>query len=72
MEGKLAKKDNKTQNSYKELKECVDDYIKHIEVINEKRFKYQSRELSFLQQEAIAFNLLRKNIKSIELSDTTN
>lgn len=59
----------KTKTLYEELKEYVDDYIKHLEKINKERLKSAEREVKFTQMEALAFNLLRQNITNLEASN---
>lgn len=56
----------KPKTSYEELREYIDDYIKHLEKINKQRLNAAERELKFTQMEAIAFNLLRQNITNLE------
>jgi hypothetical protein len=56
----------KPKTPYEELREYIDDYIKHLEKINKKRLEAAERELKFTQMEAIAFNLLRQNITNLE------
>lgn len=57
---------SKKHSLYEELKSYIDDYILHLENINEKRLTAATREVNFCRQEALAFNLLRKNIKNLE------
>jgi len=63
----MSKKPNKTP--YEELREYIDDYIKHLEKINKKRLDAVNRELGYAQQESLAFNLLRQNIRNMEVAN---
>ena len=57
----MRKKDN-----YSLLKEYLEDYVKYMEKINDKRLKAAELECEFVRKEAIAFNILRQNMKEIE------
>lgn len=63
----MSKKPNRTP--YEELREYIDDYIKHLEKINKKRLDAANRELGYAQQESLAFNLLRQNIRNMEVAN---
>ena len=54
------------ETPYEQLKEYIEDYITYVESINDKRLEAAENELNFVQQESIAFNLLRQNILRLE------
>ena len=48
------------------LKDIVDDYIKHMHGINEKRMEYLQQELEYVQEEFKLFSLLQHNVHLLE------
>ena len=54
------------KDSYSLLKVYIEDYVKYMEKINDKRLKAAERECEFVRQEAIAFNILRQNMREVE------
>lgn len=49
----------------KEFKQVVDDYIKRMESIHDKRIEFVELELKLVCQESRAFNLLRQQLRDI-------
>lgn len=54
------------QERYDTLLEIVRDYLKHADLLNEKRIKYAEREVNFAMEEVKIFNLLMDNVIKIE------
>lgn len=52
---------NKNPKKYN-LKEIVEDYLKHMQSINLKRTEMAERELGFVMEEVKLFNLLQNNL----------
>lgn len=56
----------KRKSNYEHLKEIIDDYIKHMDRINNKRLELASREVDYTMQEVKVFNLLQHNIDILQ------
>jgi hypothetical protein len=48
------------------LKDIVDDYIVHMQGINEKRLDLLTKDLQCVKDEGALFNLLMNNVKLLE------
>lgn len=56
-------------NSYKKLKTLIDNYISHMEIINNKRLKNSEVEMEYILRECKLFQLLKNNIDKIEANN---
>jgi hypothetical protein len=54
---------------YLKLKALVNDYLEHMNEINEQKIELGERELKMMRQEVVCFNLLQKNVKDMELKE---
>lgn len=53
-------------DKYQVLVDVLDDYIQHVEEINEKRSEYAQQEIKFIHQEVRIFDLLKRNLEIIK------
>jgi hypothetical protein len=53
-------------DKYRTLVAVLDDYIQHIEEINDKRSEYAMAEIKFIHQEVQIFDLLKRNLQIIK------
>jgi len=56
-----------SESNYKVLKGIIDDYIQHMEGVNDKRLAHAEREVNLVTKECNAFNCLRNNLRLMEL-----
>lgn len=54
------------QDRYQILKEIIDDYLTHMEGINDKRQDVIAKELDFAMEEVKLFGLLQKNVEIVD------
>lgn len=52
-------------NSFRDLKEVLDDYISHVEEINEQRVRLAKRELEMAMKDCRLFAFLQMSINKI-------
>ena len=48
------------------LKDIVDDYLKHMSEVNERRLEIIERETECVMEECKLFNLLQQNVQKLE------
>lgn len=54
------------------LKDIIDDYIKNMEKINDKRLEFAEKELRYVNEEVKLFNLFRSNLRILENAVSKN
>lgn len=57
----------KPSELYNTLKEYVTDYVNYMETLNDERSKCAEKEFNLVRKEILAFGLLVKNLKSLEV-----
>jgi hypothetical protein len=54
------------KDKYEELKDILNDYMRHMDRINQKRLVASEREVQFIMQEGKLFTMLLGNIQKLE------